>query len=305
MSNAIVLNSTTDMIINRDVMSSMQTLAEYMAGSKITVPAHLRGNVGDCMAIIMQAAQWKMNPFAVAQKTHEVKGTLGYEAQLVNAVITAMAPTVDRLHYEWYGAWEKVIGKFEIKRSDKGEYRVPAWKLADEEGLGVRVWATMKGEDQPRVLDILLAQARTRNSTLWADDPKQQIAYLAVKRWSRLYCPDVIMGVYTTDEAAEFNQSPERDVTPEPTQSSTLDSIMQKANETQPTPELDLESFNLLHDAITQASNLDEFATAMDDVKSANANDEQLAELRKAATAKKKELKNPPAEIQNFDNFDD
>ena len=42
----------------------------------------------------------------------------------------------------------------------------------------------------------MLAQARTRNSTLWADDPRQQLAYLAVKRWARLYCPEVILGVY-------------------------------------------------------------------------------------------------------------
>src|SRR5256885_12962122 len=58
-------------------------------------------------------------------------------------------------------------------------------------GLGVRVWATFRGEEEPRVLELLLAQARTRNSTLWADDPRQHLAYLATKRWSRLYCPDV------------------------------------------------------------------------------------------------------------------
>lgn len=40
----------------------------------------------------MQAVQWGMNPFAVAQKTHFVSGKIGYEAQLVNAVITALAP---------------------------------------------------------------------------------------------------------------------------------------------------------------------------------------------------------------------
>lgn len=118
-------------------------------------------------------------------------------------MITTCAPVLDRLHYEWYGAWEKVIGKFTIKTGDKGEYRVPGWVLADEEGLGVKVWATFRGEDEPRVLELLLAQARTRNSTLWADDPRQQLAYLATKRWSRLYCPDVILGVYSPDELEE------------------------------------------------------------------------------------------------------
>lgn len=88
----------------------------------------------------------------------------------------------------------------------------PDWTLEDEKGLGVRVWATMKGEDEPRVLTLLLSRAQVRNSTLWASDPKQQLAYLAVKRWSRLYCPEVILGVYSTDELD--GKRPERDVTP-------------------------------------------------------------------------------------------
>ena len=50
-----------------------------------------------------------------------------------------------------------------------------------------------------------------RNSPLWVSDPRQQLAYLAIKRWSRLYTPDVILGVYTPDEIIERE---ELDVTP-------------------------------------------------------------------------------------------
>ncbi|EKT4541515.1 recombinase RecT [Pseudomonas putida] len=205
--------STSALVLDGDSLDKMMRLAEVMATGRATLPKHFNGNPADCLAVVMQSMQWKMNPFAVAQKTHLVNGVLGYEAQLVNAVITTCAPVVDRLHYEWFGEWEKVIGKFEIKRGEKGEYRTPGWKMADEEGLGVRVWATFRGEAEPRVLELLLAQARTRNSTLWADDPRQQLAYLATKRWSRLYCPDVILGVYSPDELEETNQ-PIRDLTP-------------------------------------------------------------------------------------------
>jgi len=205
--------STSALVLDGDSLDKMMRLAEVMATGRATLPKHFNGNPADCLAVVMQSMQWKMNPFAVAQKTHLVNGVLGYEAQLVNAVITTCAPVVDRLHYEWYGAWEKVIGKFTIKNGDKGEYRVPGWKLEDEQGLGVKVWATFRGEDEPRVLELLLAQARTRNSTLWADDPRQQLAYLATKRWSRLYCPDVILGVYSPDELEETAPTI-RDVSP-------------------------------------------------------------------------------------------
>lgn len=213
--------STSALVLDGDSLDKMMRLADVMATGRATLPKHFNGNSADCLAVIMQSMQWKMNPFAVAQKTHLVNGVLGYEAQLVNAVITTCAPVLDRLHYEWFGEWEKVIGKFTIKSGDKGEYRVPGWKMQDEEGLGVKVWATFRGEDEPRVLELLLAQARTRNSTLWADDPRQQLAYLATKRWSRLYCPDVILGVYSPDELEESaprfrDVSPVRNAEPEP-----------------------------------------------------------------------------------------
>lgn len=193
--------STSALVLDAGNFDQMERLAKIMATGRSTIPKHLRGNVGDCMAVVMQAVQWRMSPYSVATKTHFVNDNIGYEAQLVNAVINSMAPTKDRIHYEWFGPWEKVIGKFEIRKNKEGiEYRTPGWALKDEDGIGIKVWATLKGEDEPRELTLLLAQARTRNSPLWADDPRQQLAYLAVKRWARLYTPDVIMGVYTPDE---------------------------------------------------------------------------------------------------------
>lgn len=206
---------TTMLLMNPAAMEQIYRFSEMMASGKTAVPAHLRGNTADCMAITMQAMQWQLNPFAVMQKTHVINGVLGYEAQLVAAVINSSGVVSDRFRFEWFGPWENVVGKFEIRKGDKGEYRVPGWKLADEAGCGVRVWATIRGESEPRVLELLLAQARTRNSTLWADDPKQQIAYLAQKRWARLYAPDVILGVYSPDELDDRTTEP-RDINPAP-----------------------------------------------------------------------------------------
>ncbi len=204
-STALTLSSASagSLLMDMQSMERMERIADLMASGKTTVPAHLRGSKGDCFAIVLQSMQWGMNPFAVAQKTHLVNGTLGYEAQLVAAVINSSGAVKDRFRFEFYGPWERVIGKFTVKRGDKGEYRVPGWTFADEEGCGVRISATLKGESEPRVLDLLLAQARVRNSTQWADDPRQQLAYLAEKKWSRLYASDVILGVYTSDELAE------------------------------------------------------------------------------------------------------
>lgn len=209
---------TTSLIINPQNLMAMSQFAETMSKSKSMIPAHMQNNVGDCMAVTMQAMQWGMNPFAVAQKTFLINGILGYEAQLVNAVITSRAPIDGRLKIEWFGNWEKILGNMkeveytDSKTNKKKKFKAPNWTANDEKGVGVRVYATIRGEDEPRELKLLMTQANTRNSPLWVEDPKQQLAYLAIKRWARLHCPDVIMGVYTPDELTKTEEV--RDITP-------------------------------------------------------------------------------------------
>ena len=227
--NAIVNSNIA--LFDSQYLNAISAFAQMMAQGVATVPKHLQGNAADCMAVAMQAAQWQMNPFAVAQKTHLINGVLGYEAQLINAVISRSGALATRFEYEWYGPWEKVIGKFHIRKGDKGEYRVPGWTLADEVGIGIIIRARLHGEENPRELTLLLAQARVRNSPLWADDPRQQLAYLAVKRWARLFCPDVILGVYTPDELEDrqekvINPGPQdnisvRDINSDPVETTT------------------------------------------------------------------------------------
>jgi len=208
----------TEILFNDKKMDQIMRFAEMMSGGKTTVPKHLRGSVGDCMAITMQAMRWRMDPFAVAQKTHLVNGTLGYEAQLVNAVITSSKAVQGRFHYEYIGDWSILSGykakKEKYTRDGQDAWRtVKTWPDEKEQGLGVRVGAKIIGEDEITWGETLfLSTVNVRNSPLWVDDPKQQIAYLAVKRWSRLYTPALIMGVYTPDELEELPKEA-RDIT--------------------------------------------------------------------------------------------
>lgn len=200
---------TAAAIFSPEGMDRLVRFATLMADSKATVPAHLAGKPADCLAVTMQAAQWGMNPFAVAQKTHVVNGTLGYEAQLVNAVVSSSNLLATRLNYRWDGDWSRVSGK-----TDKSP------------NLTVTVWATLKGESEPRELTISMAQAGVRNSPLWEQDPRQQLAYLCVKRWARLNAPDVLLGVYTPDELQETAPRVERDITPAPATASGMNKLI-------------------------------------------------------------------------------
>lgn len=216
MSNDIAIASnpgttigTAAAIFSPEGMNYVLRYAEIMAKGGVTVPRHLVGNLADCVAVTMQALQWGMIPNSVAQKTHIVNGTLGYEAQLVNAVVSSSNLLATRLNYRWDGDWSKVNGK-----TDKSP------------SLTVTVWATIKGESEPRELTISMAQAGVRNSPLWEQDPRQQIAYLCTKRWARLHAPDVLLGVYTPDELQETAPRVERDITPTASTAAGMNSLI-------------------------------------------------------------------------------
>ncbi|HHU9799941.1 TPA: RecT family recombinase [Escherichia coli] len=216
MSNDIAITSqpgatvgTAAAIFSPEGMNQLVRFAELMSQSKATVPKHLEGKPADCLAVTMQAAQWGMNPFAVAQKTHVVNGMLGYEAQLVNAVVSSSSLLATRLNYRWSGDWSNVNGK-----TDKSP------------NLTVTVSAVLKGEAEPRELTISMAQAGVRNSPLWEQDPRQQLAYLCTKRWARLHAPDVLLGVYTPDELQETAPRVERDITPQTTTAAGMNSLI-------------------------------------------------------------------------------
>lgn len=202
MSTNLVTSETTSTaatIFNPQSLMQLQQFAQVMSEGVVAIPQHLRGKPADCLAVTMQAAQWGMNPYAVAQKTHIVNGALGYEAQLVNAVVSSSNLLASRINYSWSGDWSKCTGK-----NDKSDF------------LTVTVSAVIKGESEPRELTISMAQAGVRNSPLWEQDPKQQLAYLCTKRWARLHAPDVLLGVYTPDELDETPRG-ERDITPRTT----------------------------------------------------------------------------------------
>jgi hypothetical protein len=203
--------STTSLVLSSESMDRIYSMANLMANGRATIPKHLQNNPADCAAIVMQSMQWGMNPFAVAQKTHVTQGgALGYEGQLVNAVIVSKLG--QRPEYQFLGDWSKILGRVEERKSEnsKGKYYVAAWNKADEQGLGVICSMLLPGESQPRSIQVMLTQAYPRFSTQWATDPQQQICFLAVRKFARRYTPDVILGVYTPEEL--FEVTPARDM---------------------------------------------------------------------------------------------
>lgn len=273
--------SPQQITLDDSLFNKCYRLAQVMASGKCTIPKHLQGSEGDCFAVIGQALRWGMDPFAVAQKTHLVSGTLGYEAQLVIAVINNRAPISDRMKFEYFGDWSKVKTK-EDKSDD----------------VGVICRATVIGDDEPTELSLTMAQVGTvRNSPLWAADPRQQLAYLAAKRFSRLHFPDVIMGVYTPDELADRGNEAPRNITPS-AKNAGASALLNRVKK-QPTaeaPVIEYYDTSELLGTIEQITNvkqikpIGEEIAAMVNNAAINIKDEDVNELRQALADQKQSI---------------
>ncbi len=163
-------------------VSQFMELAKMMALANVALPKHLRNNPGACLAVAMQASEWKMSPFQVANKSYSVNDRLAYEAQLVNAVILRRAPLQSRFRVDYEG-----------------------------EGANRRctVSVTLIGGEEVSYTSPTIGSITVKNSPLWKSDPDQQLFYFSSRSLCRRHFPDVLLGVYTPDE---MEDAPERKV---------------------------------------------------------------------------------------------
>lgn len=185
---AVVLSQKTGGLALRHMEDAMQ-FSKFMAISGIAVRKHLRGNPGTCLAVITQAVEWRMSPFAVANKTYEVNGQLAYESQLIQAVVLQRAP---------------IKGPFDVAYSGEGERRQ------------CRVTAHLRDGGDRSYTSPEIGRIPIKNSPLWKNDPDQQLFYYSGRALCRRFFPDVLLGIYTPDELYEDRRGPEhaRDITP-------------------------------------------------------------------------------------------
>jgi hypothetical protein len=169
--NAVITSDVPGTSLVPASLGEAVRFAEVMAQGRL-VPKHLQGSPGDCLMVIEQAARWRMSPFAVAQATSVISGKMMFEGKLVAAAVETSGAIVGHLDYTFDG---------------EGDAR------------SITVFATRRGETQPRSVTVTLKDARTPNE-MWKRQPDQQLVYHGARVWARRWTPAVILGVYSREE---------------------------------------------------------------------------------------------------------
>lgn len=155
-------------------------LAKLFSQSRL-VPDHYRGNLEDCFIAIVQAIRMRTDVMGYMQNTYVIGGKLAMEGKLAIALINSRGPFAGPLQWEEGG-------------EGKEQYAV-AYATHEETGEVLR--------SIPITIQMAEDEGWTKNKK-WKSMPAQMLRYRSAAFFGRAYCPDVIMGMLTKEEADDL-----------------------------------------------------------------------------------------------------
>lgn len=160
-------------------------MASCLADSTV-VPKEYQRNVGNCMIAIEMASRINTSPMMVMQNLYIVNGRPAWSSQWIIAMINSSKRYKTELQFE-FG-------------------RDPA-----DGGLSCRAWADDWSGHRvygPKItMNMANAEGWTnKTGSKWKTMPDVMIQYRAASFFGRMNCPDMIMGIYSQEEAYEMDE---------------------------------------------------------------------------------------------------
>ena len=167
--------------------------AKMFSDSKM-VPVHYQGKVADVFVALHLATRMNLDPFMVMSKTYPIQGRIGMEAQLVIALVNARGPFRGPIQWRMEGEGDSRKCTAYAVHAKTGETcEAPVtWQMVKAEG-----WASKSGSK-------------------WQTMPEMMFRYRSAVFLARLFCPETIMGLSTTDEIQDTEDIIEAEATPVP-----------------------------------------------------------------------------------------
>lgn len=154
-------------------------MAVALANSSL-LPEAYRGNVANCLIVIEIASRIGASIFAVAQNLDIIHGRPGFRSTFLIATVNA-SNKFSPIRYVWEGK----------RGTDEWGCRAVAKDRID----GVPCEGTL--------ITIGIAKAEgwyDRKGSKWRTIPEQMLMYRAAAFWSRVYCPELSLGMQTAEE---------------------------------------------------------------------------------------------------------
>ncbi len=157
-----------------------------LLSSSTMVPTHYRGgdNLPNCIVAMEYAYRTGTSIFAVMQHCSIIKGKPSWASTYLIGLINGSGKFRDNLEFEYEGA------------EGEDEYRCRAYAQSRASGKWLYGgWVS-----------ITMAKAEGwygRDGSKWPNMPTQMLGYRAASFFSRLYCPEITMGMQSEDEVQD------------------------------------------------------------------------------------------------------
>ena len=189
-------NKVTDFSLGIFGTSDNFIMAGQMAkalSQSTLVPKEYQGNEANCMIAIDISIRLKTSPFLVMQNLDVIQGRPSWSAKSLIGMINASS----RYDMEL---------QFDEKQDAKGK------------PFSCQCWTTKGGRrvDGPVIdMDMAIAEGWVgKNGSKWKTMPQVMLRYRAASFFSRMNCPEISMGLYTSDELidGDFKEYPMEDM---------------------------------------------------------------------------------------------
>lgn len=170
---------------NKDQFNQLLRAAQMLSQTSI-IPQNYQGKPQDCFLAIEMANRMGVSPIVVMQNMYVVKGKPSWAGQACTMLINSCGKFKDVKH----------IYTGEKGTPNRGCY-VTATRISDG--------STVNGVEV--TMQMAQAEGWTSNSK-WRNLPELMLAYRASAFFARVYCPEAMMGVQTTEEVYDADVKP-------------------------------------------------------------------------------------------------
>jgi len=163
-------------------LNSALAVAEELSKSDI-IPKEFQKKPANCLIAVELANRLKASPFQVMQNMDVIYGRPALRSSFVIACINNSG---------------KIIGSLKFEMNEKST-KCRAWAIEKETGsklTGPTVTMEMAEKEG----------WSTKNGSKWRTMPELMLRYRAAAFFGRLYCPEILNGMYTEDEVTDFKQ---------------------------------------------------------------------------------------------------
>ena len=156
-----------------------QRMSKALASSDL-VPDAFRGNVANCLIALEISTRLNMAPLMVMQNLHIIHGRPSWSSQFIIAAINS-SRRFTTLKFEF----NKERSSCTAYATERATGEVIRGATVTLEMASVEGWSTKKGSK-------------------WATMPELMLQYRAAAFFGRVYCPEILNGLYSEQEAMDI-----------------------------------------------------------------------------------------------------